>query len=41
MLWQDPIAAGPLFKPSKMPAEYWLTVAAIVLGPGWDYPAPV
>ena len=22
LLWEDPIAAGPLFKPSKMPVEF-------------------
>ncbi len=35
LLWQDSIAAGPLFKPSKMPVEFWITVAAIVIGAGW------
>jgi amino acid transporter len=35
LLWNDPIAAGPLFKPSKMPVEFWITLAAVVLGTGW------
>jgi amino acid transporter len=35
LLWKDPIAAGPLFKPSKMPVEFWITVAVVVLGAGW------
>jgi len=35
LLWRDPIAAGPLFKPSKMPVEFWITIGAIVVGTGW------
>jgi amino acid transporter len=35
LLWNDPVAAGPLFKPSKMPVEFWITLAAVVLGAGW------
>jgi hypothetical protein len=35
LLWKDPIAAGALFKPSKMPVEFWITVAAIVVGTAW------
>jgi amino acid transporter len=35
LLWHDPIAAGPLFKPSKMPVEFWITVGAIVVGTAW------
>jgi len=35
LLWQDPIAAGALFKPSKMPVEFWITVAAVVIGTAW------
>ena len=35
LLWEDPIAAGPLFKPSKMPVEFWITLGAVVLGTAW------
>ncbi len=35
LLWNDPVAAGPLFKPSKMPVEFWITLAGVVLGAGW------
>jgi amino acid transporter len=35
LLWEDPIAAGPLFKPSKMPVEFWITVGAIAAGTAW------
>src|SRR5215468_4976124 len=35
LLWTDPVAAGPLFKPSKMPVEFWITIAAVVLGTAW------
>src|SRR5215469_11392377 len=35
LLWNDPIAAGPLFKPSKMPVEFWITVAAVVAAAAW------
>jgi hypothetical protein len=35
LLWTDTIAAGPLIKPSKMPVEFWITLAAVVLGTGW------
>jgi amino acid transporter len=35
LLWKDAIAAGPLIKPSKMPVEFWITLAAVVLGTGW------
>ena len=27
LLWEDPIAAGPLIHPSKMPVEAWITLA--------------
>lgn len=35
LLWRDPIAAGPLIHPSKMPVEAWITLGALVLGTGW------
>jgi len=35
LLWNDTVAAGPLFKPSKMPVEFWITLAAVVLGTAW------
>ncbi len=35
LLWEDPIAAGPLVKPSKMPVEFWITIGAVVLGTAW------
>jgi amino acid transporter len=35
LLWQDPIAAGALIKPSKMPVEFWITLGAVVIGTGW------
>jgi amino acid transporter len=35
LLWQDPIAAGALIKPSKMPVEAWITLGAVVVGTGW------
>jgi amino acid transporter len=35
LLWNDANAAGPLFKPSKMPIEFWITLAAVVIGTGW------
>src|SRR5215467_3487520 len=35
LLWKDPIAAGALFKSSKIPVEFWITVAAVVVGTGW------
>ncbi len=35
LLWTDVIAAGALFKPSKVPVEFWITLAAVVLGTGW------
>jgi len=35
LLWRDPIAAGPLIKPSKMPVEFWITLGAIVVGAAW------
>jgi amino acid transporter len=35
LLWEDPIAAGPLFKPSKMPVEFWITLGGIVAGAAW------
>src|SRR5262252_2115264 len=30
LLWEDPNAAGPLIKPSKMPVEFWITLGAVV-----------
>ena len=35
LLWNDAIAAGALFKPSKMPVEFWITLGAVVIGAGW------
>ncbi len=35
LLWNDTVAAGPLFNPSKMPVEFWITLAAVVLGTAW------
>ena len=35
LLWEDPNAAGPLIKPSKMPVEAWITLGAIVVGTAW------
>jgi amino acid transporter len=35
LLWEDPIAAGPLFKPSKMPIEFWITLGAVAGGTAW------
>jgi amino acid transporter len=35
LLWRDTNAAGPLINPSKMPLEFWITLAATVLGTGW------
>jgi amino acid transporter len=35
LLWKDPIAAGALIKPSKMPVEFWITIAAVVIGTAW------
>lgn len=35
LLWEDPIAAGPMIKPSKMPIESWITLGAIVFGTVW------
>jgi APA family basic amino acid/polyamine antiporter len=35
MLWVDPVAAGPLIKPSKMPIEFWMTLGAAVFGSVW------
>ncbi len=35
LLWEDPNAAGPLIKPSKMPVEAWITLGAIVAGTAW------
>jgi amino acid transporter len=35
LLWRDPIAAGPLIHPSKMPVEAWITLGALVLGTAW------
>jgi len=35
LLWEDPNAAGPLIKPSKMPVEAWITLGAIVAGAAW------
>ncbi len=35
LLWHDPNAAGPLIHPSKMPAEAWITLGALVIGTGW------
>jgi amino acid transporter len=35
LLWRDPIAAGALIHPSKMPVEAWITLAALVLGTAW------
>jgi APA family basic amino acid/polyamine antiporter len=35
LLWEDPNAAGPLIKPSKMPVEAWITLGAVVAGTVW------
>ena len=35
LLWQDPIAAGALIKPSKMPVEAWITLGAVIVGAVW------
>jgi amino acid transporter len=35
LLWRDPIAAGALIHPSKMPVEAWITLAAIAAGSAW------
>jgi amino acid transporter len=35
LLWEDPNAAGPLIKASKMPVEAWITLGAIVAGAAW------
>jgi amino acid transporter len=35
LLWEDPNAAGPLIKFSKMPVEAWITLGAIVAGTAW------
>jgi len=35
LLWEDPNAAGPLIKPSKMPVEFWITLGAVVAGTAW------
>jgi amino acid transporter len=35
LLWEDPNAAGPLIKPSKMPVEAWITLGAVVAGTAW------
>ncbi|MGH3191579.1 MAG: amino acid permease [Streptosporangiaceae bacterium] len=35
LLWEDPNAAGPLIKPSKMPVEAWITLGALVVGAAW------
>jgi basic amino acid/polyamine antiporter, APA family len=35
LLWEDPNAAGPLIKFSKMPVEAWITLGAIVVGTAW------
>jgi len=35
LLWTDANAAGPFFKPSKMPVEFWITLAAVVVGTCW------
>jgi amino acid transporter len=35
LLWEDPIAAGPLIHPSKMPVEFWITLGALVVGSAW------
>ena len=34
LLWNDPIAAGPLIKPSKMPVEGWIALGTVVVGRG-------
>jgi amino acid transporter len=35
LLWNDPIAAGPLIHPSKMPIEAWITLGALIAGTAW------
>ena len=35
LLWEDPNAAGPLIKPSKMPVEFWITLGAVIAGTAW------
>jgi hypothetical protein len=35
LLWNDAIAAGPFFRPSKMPVEFWITLGAVVIGLVW------
>src|SRR5215468_570641 len=35
LLWNDPIAAGPLIHPSKMPVEAWITLGALIAGTAW------
>jgi basic amino acid/polyamine antiporter, APA family len=35
LLWEDPIAAGPLIHPSKMPVEAWITLGALIVGTAW------
>jgi amino acid transporter len=35
LLWEDPNAAGPLIKPSKMPVEAWITLGAVVAATAW------
>jgi basic amino acid/polyamine antiporter, APA family len=35
LLWEDPNAAGPLVKPSRMPVEAWITLGAVVAGTAW------
>jgi divalent metal cation (Fe/Co/Zn/Cd) transporter len=35
LLWNDPIAAGPLIHPSKMPVEAWITLGALIVGTAW------
>lgn len=35
LLWRDPIAAGALIKPSKMPVEAWITLGAVIVGAAW------
>jgi len=35
LLWKDPIAAGPLIHPSKMPVEAWITLGALIVGTAW------
>jgi amino acid transporter len=35
LLWNDPIAAGPLFTSDHLSTEFWIIVGAVIAGTAW------